>query len=295
MTKKRKYRAHEPVLVTFRWAMRLDLFEQEAELRQLLRQLVAGWSVRCQVRVLGYAVRNNHAHLILVQRINDHDKERRKGIAAMMRNVLSQIGLAANATFGFEGRIIQKTYHAVKLTTVGDLVRRLAYVHNQAVHHGVPEDACGEDSSDVYYRHECDGVVTDIPLLPGLEKGLSRAQQTAVLTAQMDAIAEQAIRLLRRRRQAAARGEVLEGEEARACASPWKTATRIVARRFPHFSAKAATLGRRSLRSLTAHTRARRALLQWQRSEFLTAEAPPARLDCPLELRVTRVVVTRQE
>jgi hypothetical protein len=164
MTKARRYQQLVPVVISFRWAFRLDLFRFEDALVTLFRKQVARWSWRCRVAVLGYAVRSNHAHLILVQFFDGHSKH--LGISAMMRNVLSALAKAANAAFSHQGSILERTYRSHNLHTLGDLLRQYAYVHHQDAHHG-PDDLASSKRTLVDIE-TADGLVCQIPIFPEL-------------------------------------------------------------------------------------------------------------------------------
>jgi hypothetical protein len=194
MTKSRRYQQFVPVVISFRWTFRLDLFRFENALVTLFLKLVAHWSWRCRVAVLGYAVRSNHAHLILVQFFDGHHK--REGISALMRNVLSALAKAANAAFSHQGRVIERTYHSHNLRTVGDLLRQYAYVHHQDAHHG-PDDLASSRRTLVDIE-TADGLVCQIPLFPELcRPDADEAERAAALETIMAEMSARAVELER--------------------------------------------------------------------------------------------------
>lgn len=187
-TPKREYRPGVPVLVTFRWHLRMRLFDVDP-LCQLFLKLIARWSVDADVDILALSIRPNHAHLILVQHVEDCPAT--KGIAAFMRNVSSPVAKLANRLLGSKGHALESTYHAYKLPKVIDLVRELSYVHYQDQHHHGPGHL---DSRPVYYAQQIDGIVTHLPLLPTLDRTLSPEGRQAVLLRLMNRLGDDAIR-----------------------------------------------------------------------------------------------------
>ncbi len=161
----RRFEAHRPVLITVRCLLRLDLLEFEG-MRELLLQMLALYAKRCGVDVLAWAIQSNHAHFILRQNHDGHDPDRRTGIAAFMRNVMSAVAVHGHARGTFQGRFLERTYRSHSIGTMADLVRFLAYVHGQRAHHGLGAeavDAAPSSSAGVLERGIPDGVVELVP------------------------------------------------------------------------------------------------------------------------------------
>ena len=161
----RRFEANRPVLITIRCTLRLELLALEGMLELFLRML-ATYAGRCEVDVFAWTVQSNHAHLIVRQRRDGHDPERRTGIAAFMRNVASVVALHGNARGTFQGRFLERTYRSHSIGTVADLVRYLAYVHGQREHHRVRGDAhagAPSSSAGAVLGGLPDGIVELVP------------------------------------------------------------------------------------------------------------------------------------
>lgn len=167
----RRFEAHRPVLITVRCILRLDLLAFEG-MRELLLLMLAKYAARCRVEVLAWAIQSNHLHLILRQDHDGHDGERRTGIAAFMRNVMSVVALHGNARGTLQGRFLERTYRSHSIGTTAELLRFLAYVHGQRAHHRLAPEAEGPPSSSAGLLElgVPDGVVELVPgapLFPG--------------------------------------------------------------------------------------------------------------------------------
>ena len=161
----RRFEAYRPVLITVRCLLRLDLLAFEG-MRELLLQKLATYAGRCGVDVLAWAIQSNHAHFIVRQDQDAHDPDRRTGIAAFMRNVMSAVAVHGHARGTLQGRFLERTYRSHSIGTMADLLRFLAYVHGQRAHHRLgPEavDAAPSSSAGPLERGIPDGVVELVP------------------------------------------------------------------------------------------------------------------------------------
>lgn len=188
----RDFKAHVPIIISFRFAFRLDLFRHSEALVKLLMKLLARWSWSCRVVVLGVAIRSNHCHILCYQLFDEHRPT--EGVAAMMRNVLSALAFAANQIFSHQGRVIERTYRSHNLPTLGDLLRQYAYIHSQDAHH---HSTGGTDSSQtVFDADSVDGLVTQLPYFPGIhEPGMTEQQYADAFAAATASITVRALAL----------------------------------------------------------------------------------------------------
>lgn len=224
----RNYKAGVPESLTFRWAFRLKLFEMIPELRDYYLQQLAHWAEVCEVDLMGVAVRSTHGHKVAVQHFDGY--HRTKGIAAMMRNVMSALALKANETIGHEGRILERSYRSHKLATQADLVQHLAYVHSQDLWHG---SATGWDTyRTLTVPRSSRGMVSRFVMFP--EAGCDGPDEHAAFMAKLIAkVREEAMRREAERRAMEAEAATDPGAAARvAVMRPWPDAARAACEEF---------------------------------------------------------------
>lgn len=290
-SKKRDFQAGIPAAVTFRWVLRLDLFQLH-DLRMRFIQLIAKWAVEADVAVLAFNVRPNHAHMILCQRVDGCWA--RVGISAMMRNVLSQAAIAANRLHSFQGHAVERTYRSVNLPRARDLLRQLAYLHSQGEHHGSGPDWEDLDSHPIYYDGAVDGITTHI-VLPDLDD-IPREQRAERLVELLEAIAQDALA----REALAAQDANPNAPDLTACERahtrfPWLDATNEAVDASPlaitiedHVSLLE-LVPITSFRDAEAHEQARQTLLDWRMPYCLFHPRRAPRVGELIDIRVTVV------
>jgi len=162
----RCFRALEPVEIELRCAWRVKLLN-DGVIAEELQKIMAFEARRCEVRVLAMTIEVNHLHLVLAQEMAGHHAERRKGIAACMRNFESRATHFLNAHLSLQGRAWERSYRSWPRGDAAGLVKSLVYTIENPVHHGAVERA--EDyefnNAGVYFSGKADGIVTHVPVI----------------------------------------------------------------------------------------------------------------------------------
>ncbi len=109
----RCFRAGEPVEIELRCAWRVKLID-DAVVAEELERLIAFEAARCGVQVLAFTIEVNHLHAVLAQDFDGHDENRRRGIAACMRNFGSQATHCLNCHFSLRGRAWERSYSRIR-------------------------------------------------------------------------------------------------------------------------------------------------------------------------------------
>lgn len=293
-SKPRNYEGQVPVVLSFRWAFRLKVFAYEGALVKLFLKLLCHWSWRCEVAILGFDVRPNHAHIIAMQRFDHHHP--RRGIAAMMRNVLSALARAANIVLTHQGRIIERTYRSHNLYTLGHFIRQMAYVNGQDAHHGGPGLASSRPTT--VSVEVADGLVYQIPVIPELSRpGASPAERAEALGALLDQIIERATALEAAAAQDADPEQPNLDPQTRAEAGhPWQRAMEAVGEVWGlELEADIRRLAFNSFavdRDGEAWFAAREEFRRWHFPQFEAAPRRAPEVGDIIEVRITRIVRT---
>lgn len=163
-SKPRDYVQNVAVGISARCILRLDLYSFE-EAKQRLKQLFRHYEKMCEVEIIDFVIRDNHWHVIIVQRnFSGHDKQRKKGIAAWVRNVRMMSTRTLNAVYSTQGCLSERVYRSVNLKTNERLLAHQAYVQANGLHHAnEAPDQSAHTSWILYGKGEATGVVTQVP------------------------------------------------------------------------------------------------------------------------------------
>ncbi len=150
-----------PIHIANRCVLRTNLLETE-NVRMMIKLLIAKYAPRCRVRVLQYAIRCNHLHLLVSQDFTGHDRARKLGVAAFCRDVFSAAARFGNAQLQLSGRFWERTYRSCLRGEGQEALQAFAYIATNGLHHH-PEERL-EDNKDsgtgVYLEGKPDGVIT---------------------------------------------------------------------------------------------------------------------------------------
>jgi REP element-mobilizing transposase RayT len=158
----RDFMADEPVLATARCVLRVRFMERPA-MKTEIRRAVAKWAGQCRVDVMGWTVAGNHLHFLLSQEHTGHDRARRVGISAFLRNVFSSVARYGNGLHSSQGRFFERTFYSRNRPSAEQALQSLGYILEHPVKHGFAGGFDDENTSGrLYRRGTADGVATAV-------------------------------------------------------------------------------------------------------------------------------------
>lgn len=162
-SKPRNFVKDVPIHIANRCVLRTNLLESE-DVRTMVKLLLAKHARKCRVRVLQYAIRCNHLHLLISQDFTGHDRRRKLGVAAFCRNVFSAAARFGHIQSSTAGRFWERTYRSCLRGEGQEALQAFAYIAANGLHHNPDERL--EDNKDsgnrVYLEGKPDGVITHV-------------------------------------------------------------------------------------------------------------------------------------
>jgi REP element-mobilizing transposase RayT len=122
-------KSRHPVHVTLRLAAGLPSLRRGPEHSRLLGALAAG-TQRMGLRVVHYSAQSNHVHLIC-------EAEDERALARGMKGLCVRMARALNRLWRRRGSVFDDRYHVHVLETPWEVRNALAYVLQNARHHGI--------------------------------------------------------------------------------------------------------------------------------------------------------------